>query len=223
MLNEPINRTFLETLSDFDLSQIADKYSIDVPEKLNRGFLIGEILEAVYEAESNFDDSELTVSNEEFETPKTELLPKSYNSTEVKIMLRNPAWAFIYWNISEADQFSLQGAFVSELKLRVNSYSEKEQLKPDEYFDIQISKHDNGQYVFLPAGKKYFRVDLLFNLDGIIDILASSNVLEMPEDSLLLSMIKPDRTENISQIMRISGMDELLYYHYQNHRQSFSE
>ncbi len=223
MLNDSINRAYLETLSFSDLVQIADRYSIDVPENMNRGFLIGEILESVSEAEINFDDTELTVSDEDFETPNTELLPRSCNSTEVKIMLRNPAWAFIYWNISEADHFSLQGAAVSELKLRVNSYSEKDQLKPDEHFDLQLSKEDNGQYILLPAGKKFFRVDLLFNLDGIIDILASSNVLEMPKGSSLHSNIRPGKTENISPVMKISGMEELLLQHYQNHRQSFSE
>lgn len=222
MLNDSINRAYLETLSFSELLEMADKHSIDVSENINRGFLIGEILEAVSEAETSFDDSELKVSEEEVEIQENELLPKSYNSTEVKIMLRNPAWAYIYWNISEADQASLQGAFVSEIKLRVNSYSEKNQIKPDEYFDFQISGDDNGQYVFLPSGKKFFRVDLLFNLDGIIDILASSNVLEMPKSPRLLSNIKPGKTENFSPVMKISGTEELILKHYQNHRESFS-
>ena len=223
MLNDAINRSYLETLSFSDLLQIADKYGIDVPENLNRGFLIGEILEAVAESEAIFDDSELIISDEVFETPRNELLPKSYNSTEVKIMLRNPAWAFVYWNISEADHFSLEGAFVSQMRLRVNSFTEKDQQKPDDFFDIQISKEDNGQYVLLPAGKKYFRVDLLFNLDGIVDILASSNVLEMPKYSSLFTTIKPGKTDNLSPVMALSGVEELLIEHYTNHRESFSE
>lgn len=223
MMRGSINRTYLETLSSSDLLHIADEYSIDVPEKFNRGFLIGEILEAAAEADLVSDDLELTFSDEEPDIPQSELLPKSYNSTEVKIMLRNPAWAFIYWNISEADQISLESAFVSELKLRVNSFSEKDQQKADDYFDVQISKEDNGQYVLLPAGKKFFRVDLLFKLDGIIDILASSNVLEMPKSTSYLSHMKPGKISGLTPVLKASGMEELLLQHYHNHRESFSE
>ncbi|MCR5401523.1 MAG: DUF4912 domain-containing protein [Treponema sp.] len=222
MMHKSINRTYLETLSSSDLMGIADEYGIDVPEKLNRGFLIGEILEAAADADLVSDDSEVTFSDEIPEHSSSELVPKSYNSTEVKIMLRNPAWAFIYWNISEADQISLESAFVSEMKLRVNSYSTRDQQKADEYFDVQISKEDNGQYVLLPPGKKFFRVDLLFKLDGIIDILASSNILEMPKNSPFLANIKPGKLSGITPVLKASGMEELLLQHYQNHRESFS-
>lgn len=216
-----LNRAYLETLSFLDLVKIADREGIDVPEDFNRNFLIDEILE-VTEYKKNFEKEEMIISDDEIITTPNELIPRAYNSTEVQIMLRNPAWAFIYWNISDADRIALDKAFISEMKLRINSYSEKDQLKPDEFFDIMISKEDNGQYVLLPAGKKFFRVDLLFNIDGIIDILSSSRVLEMPQGSERFVELRPGKKEDMSPIMELSGMNELLMEHYINHRESFS-
>ena len=151
-----------------------------------------------------------------------DLFPRACNLTEVQIMLRDPAWAYIYWNISESDRIALDKAFISKMMIRVNSFSEAYQVKPDEFFDINISKEDNGQYVLLPAGKKYFRVDLLFNLDGIIDILSSSKVFEMPRGFAYLADLRPGRNEGFSKIMELSGINELLKEQYENHRESFS-
>ena len=222
MENVQINRAYLETLSFSDLQKLADDYSIDVLENFNRGFLIGEILEVAEESYKKNLEPDMNITEEEEESCDDSEMPRSYNSTEVEIILRNPAWAYIYWNISDSDRDSLEKAFVSELRIRVSSFSEKSQVKPDEFFDIQISKQDNGQYFLLPAGKKFFRVDLLFCLDGIIDILASSEVLEMPTGSSRLVDVHPGKEEGLSPIMELSGMRELLLQHYKNHRESFS-
>ena len=174
MENVQINRAYLETLSFSDLQKLADDYSIDVPENFNRGFLIGEILEVAEESYKKNLEPDMNITEEEGESCDDSEMPRSYNSTEVEIILRNPAWAYIYWNISDSDRDSLEKAFVSELRIRVSSFSEKSQVKPDEFFDIQISKQDNGQYFLLPAGKKFFCVDLLFFLDLSIYSVASS-------------------------------------------------
>ena len=72
------------------------------------------------------------------------------------------------------------------------------------------------------AGKRFFRIDLLFNIDGIIDILSSSKLLEMPEGAAVLSDMRPGRNEADSEIMELSGFSEMLLEHYKNHRESFS-
>ena len=216
-----LSRAYLETLSFSELVRIADEEGIDVPEDFNRNFLIAEILE-VYEDLENTEKDDMILSDEEVGVQKEELVPRAYNSTEVDIVLRNPAWAFVYWNISDADRISLEKASVSQMWLRVNSFSFKDQEKPDEFFDIQISKEDNGQDVLLPQDKQFFRVDLLFNLDNIVDILASSKILEKPKGSERFAQLQPGKTENISEILKLSGMDVLLMEHYKNHRESFS-
>lgn len=221
MENVVLSRAYLETLSFSELLKIADKDGIDVPEDFNRNFLIEEILE-VQEDFEKIELDDMIISDEESESPKEELVPRAYNSTEVEMVLRNPAWAFVYWNISESDRVSLEKAFVSQMWLRVNSFSEKDQVKPDEFFDIQISKEDNGQYVLLPQNKKFFRVDLLFNLDNFVDILASSKILEKPRGTERFASFQPGNLESMSEIMKLSGTETLLLEHYKNHRESFS-
>ena len=217
-----LSRAYLETLSFSELIKIADEEGIDVPSDFNRNFLIEEILE-VYEDLEKIEKDDMIISDEEIEPEKEEeLVPRAYNQTEVGIVLRNPAWAFVYWNISDSDRISLEKAFVSQMRIRVNSFSEKDQVKPDEFFDIQISKEDDGQYVLLPQNKKFFRVDLLFNLDNFVDILESSRILEKPKGCERFALLQPGKMENASEIMKLSGMNELLLEHYKNHRESFS-
>ena len=50
MNEEPINRASLEKLSFSDLVQLADEYGVDVPEDLDRRFLIAELLELAEES-----------------------------------------------------------------------------------------------------------------------------------------------------------------------------
>ena len=44
-----VTRSYLERLSTSDLISLADEYGIDIPEDLNRRFIIGELLEATEE------------------------------------------------------------------------------------------------------------------------------------------------------------------------------
>ncbi|MBQ1197606.1 MAG: hypothetical protein IIX47_03280 [Spirochaetaceae bacterium] len=45
MENIPISLSYLETLSTADLLELAEEYDLDIPEQLNRRFIISEILE----------------------------------------------------------------------------------------------------------------------------------------------------------------------------------
>ena len=40
-----LSRTYLESLSTADLFSLAEEYGIDIPENLNRRFIIGELLD----------------------------------------------------------------------------------------------------------------------------------------------------------------------------------
>lgn len=217
-----MTRAYLETLSFSDLLAIADSFGIDVPEHFDRGFLIGEILECAEESDEGASGAEMIVAEDALEddVPKKALLP--YNSTEVDVVLRNPVWAFVYWNISSSDREALEAVFMSRILLRVNSFSDRSQQRPDDFFEIQISKEDDGQYVLLPAGSAFFRVDLLFNLDGVIDILASSRMLEMPRGGGRLADMRSEFSGAVSPVMELSGFRNVLLEHFQAHRESFS-
>lgn len=219
MADFDLSRAGLEAMSFSELMEIADGLGIDVPDNFKRNALIGEILELANEDRIDEDDTDL-ILNDETSVESASMLPRPYNLTEVKVVLRNPAWAFIYWNIS--DSASLDNAFISQLMLRISSFSNKDDSKPDDFFDLQIKRSDNGQYVLLPAGIKFLRADLIFDIDGIIDILASSEMIQMPHGSKLLSDFRPGHSANVSAVLELSGIKKLMADMYKNHRESFS-
>ncbi len=218
MIKEKLTRSYLETLSFSELLSLANELDFDVPENLDYRLLVGELLQFSQEEQEDL-PLEMQVSEEDSLEPED--LPFSYNITEVKLMMRNPAWGYVYWNISEADYEAISKNSSSQLLLRVCSFSQKNQIKPDDSFNIKISLSDNEQYILLPAGKKYFRVDLLFAIGVSVDIVASSNILQIPSSSPILQEYTPGKKLSVSKPVELSGINELLKAHYTNHRESF--
>lgn len=218
MKEECINRSYLETLSFSDLIILADKYGIDVPENLDRRFLISEILEIV--EEFNNSDDDMTISSEVVVHDEI-VLPKNYNETQVSCVLRNPAWLFVYWNISEADSKAIKSNPGHVLKLRICSMAAMDDLKPEEAFEIQCSTTGQEQYVLLPQGKKFIKVELINCTIGTIDVMAFSPVIEIPQVLNVEENLMSGIDEKYSEIEKLSGIKEILMKQYSKHRQSF--
>lgn len=219
MVEETINRSYLETLSFSDLGKIADDYGIDVPEDLDRRFLIAEILEVA----ADFGDfsEEMIISSDDAEDGSSNL-PKNYNETQVDGILRNPAWLFVYWNISEADFLMLKNLSDYSLKLRICSFENPKDTVPEEAFEIQTVNESQEQYVLIPNGKKYLKIELIYVTANSAKVLAFSPVITIPQGSSLLNEWQPGMDENFSEILKLSGMEKVLTNQYKHHRHSFS-
>ena len=219
MKKQKITRLYLETLSFADLLELADSYKIDVPENLNRSFLIGDLLDAA-EDEIKQEAADMTISikndgiNESDET-------QSYNATEIDLILRNPAWAFVYWSIGEIDKLRLEQHGEYSLFLHVTSLAQENEKRSGDSYDVQISLEDKSAYIMCPAEKKFIYVELAASTVKNVSVLASSKIIEIPRSSRLADM-QPGKEKDIASIMEFSGMRELLREHYKNHRQSFS-
>ena len=84
-----------------------------------------------------------------------------------------------------------------------------------------VSVEDRAQYIFLPAGKKYFSIDLVAEFFSVEpQKLSTSRLVAIPAGAPVISLESLDKP--VSPILQLSGMQELLKSHYQNHRQSFS-
>lgn len=218
-------KDYLETLSTIDLYTLSDEYTAlfgnsktTVIKALDRDILIADILSAIADIE-DADDEEEDINTQK---KADKFLPAPYNSTEVEIVMLNSACAFVYWNISTLDRRALNNAKVSELKIRLNCFStpqdEKESAdkKADRYFDFSISKDDNCHYFLLPAGQEFLRADLLFFLDGIVDILASSRVAKTLRPTDLTTPEHLWSEKSFSPIMKLSGVEHILKNYYNN-------
>lgn len=219
MENIPISLSYLETLSTADLIELAEEYDLDIPENLNRRFVISELLEIANELnEEIIDDFE--VNEEAVET--TTDLPLTYNETQIDVILRNPAWVYVFWDISSSDlQEIINSNDFSKLVLKVNFWESATSDKIIDLCELTISTEDRAQYIFLPVGKTCFSIDLIAEFTNFEPKrLTTSRRVSIPEGAPVISLKSLEMP--ISPILKLSGMQELLKSHYENHRQSFT-
>jgi len=221
-----LSLAYLETLSSQDLISLADDYGIDIPDNLNRRFIIGELLEYAQELEAEEEDDDIEMTEDdtvEVSVEKPVELPLSYNETNICVILRNPAFAYVYWDISEADlkKLSINPDFVS-LNLRVSFFDDTESNSPEETFDLSLKMDDRSQYVLLNPERNFVRIDLFAKFSNKTeDNLCVSEKIEIPHGCKLMNEFVPGKEPEISKAVELSGMKDLLLKHYENHRQSF--
>lgn len=213
-----VSRTYLESLSTADLISLADEYGIDIPENLNRRFIIGELLEAVEDA----GEEKKETLQESDVLPEGSELPTSYNETCITAVIRNPAWVYVYWDISSFDIEKLQqNHSFSSLSLKLSFFSRTDTEKPSDVFDISVSLKDREQFILLPTTNYSLRVDLVSEFKNQLpQVLAYSKTINLPQN---LPQINTKTLEqDISPIMELSGFKEIIKNHYLNHRESFN-
>ncbi len=218
MESSSLSRIYLETLSSADLVSLADEYGIDVPAGLNRRFIIGEILEMMEDTDRFLSEKEPIETQAGF--PAEQFLPKSYNETRITVLLRNPAWAFAYWDLKESDTtvFAEDRLFVSFV-LRVAFFAAPDVEKTVDYYDITVENDDRERYVYLSRSEYAFSINLIAKFRNLeAQTLARSRKIVIPKGY-------PDMRsfpgEEYAPLLRLSGMAELKSSHFRNHRQSF--
>ena len=221
MSGESINRAYLETLIFSDLVNLADKYGVDVPDDLDRRFLIAELLELVEESGSNSNTEEMKISHDG-SSENTVAFIGNYNETQISCILRNPAWLFVFWNISENDSTKIKKSVGSSLKLRICSLSDSKSMSVIDDFEVQTVTDSQEQYVLIPKDEKFLKVDLICECAGTKEILAFSPVITIPHGSSLVNDLQPGRDVHFSPVVELSGMKLILTEQYKNHRHSFS-
>lgn len=221
MDEKQISRAYLETLSFSDLSVLADRFGIDVPQDLDRRFLIAELLEI--NEELNQDQDEMVVSPNSDSEEKEFKLPKNYNETQVSCVLANPAWLFVFWNLGESDLHMLKKLGSYSLKLRVCSLESPKDPVPEEAFEVQTVTESQEQFILLPTGKKYIRIELVYVTATTGKVLAFSPVVSIPQGAPVINDLQLGRDDdNYSEILKLSGMSKILKNQYKNYRHSFS-
>ena len=224
MENSNLTLAHLETLSSADLIALADDYGIDIPDNLNRRFIIGELLEVAEEIGAEGAQAQTMSEDDEIPERITEL-PSSFNETEISVILRNPAWAFVFWDISaDALRRLSESPRFAGVFLRVSYFENEDDSSPADYYDLQITLSVREQYVLLEAGRKFFRVDLVALLtDGTTDNLTISDKIRLPKTPAVFARAFPGEEVEMPGILELSGFKKLLKSHYEKYRQSFVE
>ncbi len=115
-------------------------------------------------------------------------LPAAYGETRITVMVRDPFWAYAYWEIvpkklEELKRSIGKDAQQARMILRVYDITgiEFNGTNAQHYFDIQITAMTNNWYINLGAPHKTFCVDIgLKTRTGKFYLLARSNIIKTP-------------------------------------------
>lgn len=222
MKNTILSRQYLESVSTADLIAIADDYGIDIPDNLNRRFIIGELLELAENQKEEKKSDDLLLEQNVLEEQE---LPSTYNDTTISLFLRNPAWLFAYWDIKESEVTSLKrNPDFENLILHVSFYNNENDEKPTDTFDVKVQLDQRELNVLLPVKKPYLMVSLAYSLKSEAPkVLTFSKRIAVPQERSDIREVQPGKKFDMSQLTELSGMKELLHAHYISHRQSFTD
>ena len=107
--------------------------------------------------------------------------------------------------------------------LRVNFYDSISSTESSENFDVKISLYDRQQYILIPSGKRYFTIELLQNTTNLPpERMAITGLVRIPQGSDKVQKLQPGKQLDITELQKLSGMEEALNNLYKNHVQSFS-
>jgi hypothetical protein len=211
-----------ESLSDEALYALADKMGLDLPPELERVFVIEEILDAIEEdsverrttgvapvriEETKFSGSEMDGVDVCLDPPPA--IEQCYNETSVRLLVRDPSWAFAFWEIAANEGLGLHdeeghaGLFLRVFEMSDGELGEAKR----ESFDIPVSKDDSQWYINLPKPKSSYRIELCVRQEGKVRVLARSRSVAVPRQHLenLSSRLEPETAE----LLRLSGLETL--------------
>jgi len=102
-----------------------------------------------------------------------------YNRTKIVLMVRDPHWAFAYWEIDDKTHGKLPDTDEShQLILRVH---ETETIRHPS-FDIPIQFGDSSWYIYLPNQDRSYVLELGIVSEGRYSCLAKSNPIRTPRE-----------------------------------------
>jgi hypothetical protein len=196
----------LDSLTTQELARIADSRGIDIPPNLDRIFIIEELMDyARAEAEDREGDEDAII---ELADPlETSPIPRQYNITFIEVMIRDPLWAYVFWEIKEHDRnmFERDPNF-SGYYLRVNPMAQDGSVFADQSFTVQVDNTDSARYLGLQEqGGGRFQVALCAGLGEKSETLASSRIFCLPK---LPAQAVFERESGESPLSVLSGSED---------------
>lgn len=180
----------IDSLSTQELRNIAQQEGIDGYESMDREDLVLEL-------QSLFDEDDESgrqrgnvnrrflygitdyreIDKDVTELPGVEELPLEYPYTEIRLLYKNPSWAYCFWSISPQDGSKLQEKVDKELYLLVKVDSSRNK----EEFEVPVSFEDRDWNIGIPMHGGTCTVYLMVRLGEDNLELAHSNTLNLVE------------------------------------------
>ena len=222
MEDVPVTRAYLESLTTSDLIRMAESVGVDIPPELDRVFIIEEVLEIC----SADGDSGNLPENGLIDTVLFEsaMLPKQYNISFIEVIIRDPLWAFVFWEVKAQDKEQIEksqdfdGYYLKILPLQAENLegasnegasNEAPSLEEIKDFRIPVKPDDTAWYLGLSPDmfgeisqveqQSFFKVEFCAKMKGEEMALAVSNPVKLP-------LLPSAATEqDINPLLRLSG------------------
>ncbi len=131
-------------------------------------------------------------------------LPFSYNETKLVLLVRDPIWAYGYWDFSSKTWKWIQDFFVADPgtrpKLRVHN------LDLGTYFDLNVHLEAKNWYIELAQPDTSFEAELgLMDSNGRFHRIVKSNRVRTPRDKPSTKIDPNWDPTNFEEIYKLSG------------------
>jgi hypothetical protein len=184
---------------------LAEQYDVEIPDNAEQGDMVELVFDAIeelrLERESN-DSNPVKIQEKKYDIPgdaglmnrvlsesesETYDLPERYNETRAILMLRDPEWAYAYWDIHDGllSEFASDEDFEAVI-LRVLQIDMSRPLSDSvlDSFDIEVQLHDSRWYIHLPTQSASLCIELISRRGGEERVLARSNSVQVPRGGM---------------------------------------
>lgn len=195
-----LTRQYLERLTTRELLVLADSMALDVPAGLDRIFIIEELIslgqEPPFTDDLTEDEIEKTTLIQN-DNSKAVALPTQYNITFIHIMIRDPLWVFVFWEVKSHDREILEknpsfdGYYLKVTPLPL--FSE------EDVFTVTVGAADNAWYLSFPPEQGTFQVALCAHCGQEEVILIVSDPFTLP------NLFDPAHIHNNNPLIQLSG------------------
>jgi len=145
--NGQFSRSWLESLSTTELVKLAEDFGVDIPPWLERIFIIEELLlESAYLSEPKIEEEIQIIPS----YTESVFLPKQYNISFIEVIIRDPLWAYVFWEIKSHDREIHENADdFNGYCLRVIPLIDGEDIQKskENSFTVSIGKDDSARYL----------------------------------------------------------------------------
>jgi hypothetical protein len=195
-----MTRERLQSIPLEELETLARNEGYEFTGATNRSVLIDFILEnyderkrereeennpsiRVEESKYEITDGEAFYSGDQESYP----IPERYPQTKIVLMVRDPNWAFAYWDMEDHLLEKLKRRpDTNQLVLRVHDVElvDFDGRNSNSFFDIPIQLSDTSWYIYLPNQNCSYILELGCITNNKYICLARSNTINTPRDSV---------------------------------------
>lgn len=209
----------LQSLSYKSLLEIAERDHLAYDEGIEKESLISLVLDSLEEERRDreklnnlavrIEATKYSVSlDEEFDFSSADEvnLPERYNETKIMLMLREPTWGFVYWDLkfdlikNLESESGFEGLFLRMVELTDRFYKKEDIL---DYFDIPVNLSDRRRYIRFPNEDTFYMIEMYSLINGQEKLNSRSNVIETSRNYILPP--RDSESANSDELIRLSG------------------